>query len=114
MAFDIGIDRRPGAVVVAPVGDLDVHSAGPLRAALDELIVEDTRDAVIIDLAGSDFLDSSALGVLVGTMKQLEDADRRLAIASTKPHLVKILRITRLTDVIPVGDSVDAVLAGFA
>ena len=114
MAFEIGIDRRPGAVVVAPVGDLDVYSAGPLRAALDELIAEDTRDAVVIDLAGSDFLDSSALGVLVGTMKQLEEADRRLAIASTKPHLVKILRITRLTDVIPVGDSVDAVLAGFA
>ena len=40
-------------------------------------------------------------------------ASRRLGVASTKPHLVKILRITRLTDVIPLGDSVEAVLAAF-
>ncbi|WP_375500152.1 STAS domain-containing protein [uncultured Jatrophihabitans sp.] len=110
MDFHLEISRRPGAVVVAPVGDLDVYSAEPLREALTELTAEDTRDAVVIDLAGSDFIDSSALGVLVGTMKKLAESERRLAIASTKPHLVKILRITRLTDVIPVGHTVDAVL----
>ena len=110
MTFRLEIDRRAGAVVLAPFGDLDVRSAGPLRDALDELAAEDVRDPVVLDLAGSDFIDSSALGVLVGTLKKLEAAGRRLAVVSTKPHLVKILRITRLSDVIPVGDSVEAVL----
>jgi anti-anti-sigma factor len=110
VAFQLKIDRRPGAVVVAPIGDLDVYSAEPLREALTGLSAEATDDAVVVDLAGSDFIDSSALGVLVGTMKRLEQAGRRLAIASSKPHLVKVLTITRLAEVIPVGDSVDAVL----
>lgn len=110
MTFRFDIHRRADAVVLAPFGDLDVRSAGPLRAALDDLAAEDTRHPVVLDLAGSDFLDSSALGVLVGTLKQLEAAGRRLAVVSTKPHLVKILHITRLSDVIPVGDSIEAVL----
>ncbi|WP_375485069.1 anti-sigma factor antagonist [uncultured Jatrophihabitans sp.] len=110
MAFRLETTRRPGAVVVSPFGDLDVRSAGMLRDALTELAGEDTRDAVVLDLAGSDFIDSSALGVLVGSLKQLEAVDRRLGVVSTKPHLVKVLQITRLSDVIPVGDTVEDVL----
>ena len=110
MGFRLDLTRRPGAVVLAPFGDLDVHSAGPLHQALSELAAEDSHDAVVLDLGGSDFIDSSALGVLVGILKQLEAVDRRLAVVSTKPHLVKVLRITRLSDVIPVGDTVEAVL----
>ena len=111
MTFRLEVSRRAGVAVLAPFGDLDVHSAGPLRQAFAELSSEQSQDAVVLDLAGSDFLDSSALGVLVGACKDLEAAGRRLAVVSTKPHLIKVLRITRLSDVIPVGDSVESVLS---
>ena len=111
MTFPLDVRRRAGLAVVAPVGDLDVHTAGALRTVLDELSAEDTRDDVVVDLAGCDFLDSSALGVFVGAMKKLEAAGRRIGIVSSKPHLVKVLQITRLTEVIAVGEDVETVLA---
>ncbi|WP_375475784.1 STAS domain-containing protein [uncultured Jatrophihabitans sp.] len=99
------LERRTAeaAVVVGVAGEVDNFTAPQLRAALLE-----ARDSgaprLIVDLTETDFLDSSALGTLVGVAKHLTGGTR-LVLVCPRPHLRKVLRISRLDEVIDVYDS---------
>lgn len=58
-------ESHSGIDVVTVVGDIDFYSAPQLRERLHQLLDERPRD-VVIDLSGVPFMDSMALGVLMG------------------------------------------------
>ena len=92
------IERRDGAVVVHLVGELDLYNAPALRAALLEVAAEQP-ERLVIDLQEVDFVDSTALGVLIETRTKLEnkkafllaapgrDTHRALTISGLDRHL---------------------------
>lgn len=53
---------------------------------------------VILDLQAVEFLDSSGLGAVVGSMKQLS-AGQRLDLAGLSPAVDKVFRMTRMDSV---------------
>jgi anti-anti-sigma factor len=53
-----------GAVVLALSGELDLSTVGPLNAAVQDA-VERKPDALIFDLAGLTFMDSSGIAALL-------------------------------------------------
>ena len=60
-----GVDRQNGgAVVVHLVGELDLYTAPEVRTVLLELATEQP-ERLVIDLSEVDFVDSTALGVLI-------------------------------------------------
>jgi anti-sigma B factor antagonist len=59
-----GIDRSEGSVVVALAGELDLYNAHVVRDALLECCSEDP-DRLVVDLSEVEFIDSTALGVLI-------------------------------------------------
>ena len=60
-----GVERRSGgAVVVHLVGELDLYNAPEVRTVLLELASEQP-ERLVIDLSEVDFVDSTALGVLI-------------------------------------------------
>lgn len=61
---------------------------------------EDGADIVVLDLSQVEFIDSSGLGAIVATMKQL-GRDRRLALAGLTPTVDKVFRLTRMDSVFP-------------
>jgi anti-sigma B factor antagonist len=61
-------------------------------------------DRVILDLAKVDFLDSSGLGAVVGSMKQLSNSCK-LDLAGLTPTVDKVFRITRMDRVFRIYDS---------
>ena len=71
--------RGETPVVITLGGELDAFSSRRLRHRLDE-VIEAGRSDVVIDLAALDFIDSTALGVLVGALRQarLHGGDVRL------------------------------------
>jgi anti-sigma B factor antagonist len=106
---ELGIEtsRRGTTIVVAVAGDVDIQTAPQLRECLDALVA-DGRMAVVVDLAGVNFLDSSALGVLIAVQRQLIDAGGELRLARPRPHVRKIFGITRLTEVVPLFDDMES------
>jgi len=94
---DLGIilDERDGWTVVSLSGEADLATAPELRERLHALIAEG-RPNLVIDLDGVGFLDSTALGVLVGTMKRARSAGGDVRLVCTQPRVAKILEITRL------------------
>jgi anti-sigma B factor antagonist len=77
-------------------GELDLYAAEPLRNALTPL-VEGEPPALIVDLSGVGFIDSTALGVLVGAAKLLRSGGGAFVVVSSDPRIVRVLEITGLT-----------------
>jgi anti-sigma B factor antagonist len=72
-----GIDRRDGFVVVSLAGELDLYNAHVVRDALLECCSEEP-ERLVVDLSGVQFIDSTALGVLVEARSRM--ANRRAFI----------------------------------
>jgi anti-sigma B factor antagonist len=85
-------------VVVGLVGEIDIANAGYLRAELAYLIDSGHVD-IVADLTRTVSISSSGLGVLVGALKTVRRIGGRLELVAAADSLLKVLRITRLTQV---------------
>ncbi|MBK5227509.1 MAG: STAS domain-containing protein [Actinobacteria bacterium] len=106
--MELGLDvRKIGSYSVVDVkGEIDVYTAPKLREKLIELVSEGSYD-VVVNLEGVDFLDSTGLGVLVGALKRVKAHDGGLSLVCTQDKILKIFKITGLTKVFPIHDSVE-------
>jgi anti-sigma B factor antagonist len=86
------LDERTSVISVE--GELDLASAPSLKWTLVDLL-RAGRIQLVIDLSQVTFMDSTALGVLIGFDRSLT-AGQRLAIASPQPNVVRIFEVTGL------------------
>jgi anti-sigma B factor antagonist len=100
----------PGTTVIAVSGEIDVYSAPRLREALISL-VDAGNYTLIVDMEGVEFLDSTGLGVLVGGLKRVRAHDGGIDLVCTQGRILRIFRITGLSRVFNIYDSVDEALA---
>jgi anti-sigma B factor antagonist len=84
------LDERTNLISVE--GDLDLATAPRLKwMLLDSL--QDDRDRIILDLSLTDFMDSTALGVLVVVNRRLA-ADARMAIVCNREAVLRIFELS--------------------
>ena len=100
----------PGITVIAVSGEIDVYTAPRLREALIGL-VDAGNYRLIVDMEGVEFLDSTGLGVLVGGLKRVRAHDGGIDLVCTQGRILRIFRITGLSRVFDIYDSVDEALA---
>lgn len=104
-----GIERNNGAVVVRLVGELDLYNAPEVRTALLEVCSEQP-ERLVVDLAEVDFVDSTALGVLIEARSKLANRGSfLLAAPGLETH--RALTISGLDRHLSVHESVEAALA---
>ncbi len=84
--------------VVAVRGEIDLFTAPELKQVLAESI-ENGRVRIVIDLTDTTFLDSTALGVLIGAVKRLRFHDGALAIVNVDENIAKTFEITGLDQI---------------
>lgn len=109
MLFDLQVVERDGWTVVSITGELDVATAPRLRNEVVRL-ASAGHTCVVLDLGGVDFIDSTGLGVVVGSLKRVRSLGGELALARAEPQVRKVFEITRLSDILPLHDSVEAAL----
>ncbi len=80
--------------VVTAAGELDLSSAPELKWALAGALDEEGRQ-VVLDLSSVTFLDSTALGVLVGVQRRLSRGTH-LAIVCADANLLGIFELSGL------------------
>jgi anti-sigma B factor antagonist len=99
--FRIEEAQAPDGVVLLSIhGDADLHVAPELRERLTREI-DDGASGLVLDLSEATFVDSMALGVLLGAMKQLRARDGRLRLVVPQTELRRIFEITLLDRVLP-------------
>jgi anti-sigma B factor antagonist len=89
-----------GRDVVAVRGEIDVATSAALR---DELyaVIDGGSTALVVDLSGLGFIDSSGLGVLVGSLKHMRERDGELILSGLTQPARRVFEITGLTDLFP-------------
>ena len=100
----------PETTVIAVSGEIDVYTAPKLREKLVSL-VESGSYHLIVDMEGVEFLDSTGLGVLVGGLKRVRAHDGDIDIVCTQGRILRIFKITGLSNVFAIYDTVDDALA---
>jgi anti-sigma B factor antagonist len=84
--------------VVAVGGEIDLFTAPELKAAIGEAL-ESGHTRIVVDLSATTFLDSTALGVLIGAVKRLRSRDGVLTIVNIDQNIAKTFEITGLDQI---------------
>jgi anti-sigma B factor antagonist len=107
--IQLSTQTRDATVVVAVRGELDVVNS----QQFDDYLTEASAgtDRVVLDLSAVDFMDTSALAVVVSHWRRLVEAGGTFGLAGARYRYTKALWITGLADRLPMYDSVDDALA---
>jgi anti-anti-sigma factor len=89
-------DIWPGCREIEVEGELDLAVSERLRAALERATEE--RHHVLVDLSRCDFLDASALAVLVEADRSLHALGRQLLLHGMRGQVQRLLSITAVTE----------------
>jgi len=83
-----------GWTVVDLFGEIDFGKSRELRAFVDPLVKGGTK--LLFNLAGVNYMDSTALATLVACRRQLAESSGSLRICCLTPRVQSLISITRL------------------
>jgi anti-sigma B factor antagonist len=84
--------------VLAVRGEIDLFTAPEVKAALGGAI-DAGKTRFVVDLSETTFLDSTALGVLIGAVKRLRSREGALTIVNVDANIAKTFEITGLDQI---------------
>jgi anti-sigma B factor antagonist len=102
-----GVEKHDGAVVISLAGELDLYNADEVRAALAEAI-DGEPARIVVDMSGVEFVDSTALGVLIEARSKL--GRPALVLCAPQFETRRTLQVSGLDRHLPVHDTLDAAL----
>jgi anti-sigma B factor antagonist len=90
--------------IVALTGEMDVYTTPQAKAVMLDLL-EKGYYHLVVNLQHTEYLDSTALGMLVGTLKRVREQGGDLRIVAPSARIRRLLEITRLINVFPIDAS---------
>lgn len=99
--FSFAETQRDGIAELALSGDLDMSATFRLEPALDRLLSSGQVGAVVLDLGGVDFVDSSGLGLLLATYERSRQAGTAMTIVGPSPEVQRVFRLAGVDGVLP-------------
>ncbi|WP_114964556.1 STAS domain-containing protein [Alkalilacustris brevis] len=101
------LDLHQEGVLVLEIREprLEARNAPEFRALLVQRI-EQGDELIVLDMAQIEFIDSSALGALIGAIKKMGPLGS-IAIARISPTLERLLKLTRMDKVFPIHSTVE-------
>jgi anti-sigma B factor antagonist len=106
----LGHYNKDGIEVIDVAGEIDISTAPRLRDLLIELVSKNNYQ-LVVNMDKVEFLDSTGLGVLVGGLRRVRTHDGSLDLVCTREPILKIFRITGLTKVFGIHETVDQAIA---
>ncbi len=110
MDLKLGHYAKDGIEVIDIRGEIDMYTAPRLRELLIDLVSKGSYQ-LAVNLEKVGFLDSTGLGVLVGGLKRVRAHDGSLDLVCTQQRILKIFRITGLTEVFGIYETADQAIA---
>lgn len=94
--FGMTEEHENGTAVVALTGEIDIAAAPAVRQTLERACEQGS--ALVVDLSLVSFIDSTALGVLIGVHKRCAATGTPMRLVVSEPRILKVFEITGLTD----------------
>ena len=112
MTFNPRVQPFPGGVAVALSGELDAYDAPAMRAVFADVAAQNAGGAVVLDLTAVSFLDSTALGTIVGLLRRVREGEGELRVVLPETQARRIFEVTALERALDVYPSRETALAG--
>ncbi len=96
-------DADAGARVIALRGEIHVTTAPRFAEHLARAI-ESGKTAIVLDMTGVEFIDSTGLSVLLNGLRLVGQRRGRLALVCTNPTVLRLFQITNLDDTFDIFD----------
>ena len=107
-------DTGPEVAILVVGGEVDFEVSPQLKARLMRAIKAGSR-RLILDLNDVTFIDSTAIGVIAGTVEKLDEmGGGSVSIVSTHEKVIQIFEITGLDNLVAIHASRDEALASAA
>lgn len=81
--------------VIELEGEVDVYTAPRLKQQIINLLEGGSRD-LIVNLSKVEYLDSTALGVLIGGLKRMRELDGNMVLVCPNARIRRVFEITGL------------------
>ena len=82
---------------VAVSGEVDVSNASRLREAVDERLADHVAE-LVVDLSEVSYIDSTGIGVLVGTAHRAEEQKVRFEVARPQKNVARVLGLLGVSE----------------
>lgn len=91
-------EQADGTVSVIISGEVDIYTSQSLKEKLYS-IADSTQSDIRIDCSALNYIDSTGLGIFVGTLKRAKQRDKKIYISNLKESIKKLFVITGLDKV---------------
>ncbi|MDO4544663.1 MAG: anti-sigma factor antagonist [Bacillota bacterium] len=96
-------------ILIASIkGEVDHHSAAPLRQSIDRSMKAFGCKDLILDFTSVEFMDSSGIGVALGRYKKLSKSGGQIYISGCSSYIEKVLDMAGVFSIIPKADSFES------
>ena len=110
MDFEVSIDEHAEAYSVISIrGEVDLHTAPKVQYAIERAAGSD--GAVVLDMAGVAFMDSTALSALMRSKNSLQEQGIPLRLAAPSKAVDRIFSVTGFRDYFDIFPSRDAAIS---
>ena len=96
--------------MVAIRGEMDLHTSPKVQGAIERASENNGVGAVVVDMSGIAFMDSTALSALVRSKDTLEKRSVSLRLAAPSDAVARIFSVTGFHDFFDVFDSREAAI----
>jgi anti-sigma B factor antagonist len=99
-----------GAHVINVCGEIHLSTAPGFSQRLSDAI-DDDSDAVVLDLSGVEFIDSTGLSVLLNGLRRVTQLQGNLALVCANPTVLRLFHVTSLDETFDIFPGRDAACA---
>ena len=94
------VSNRDGKTCIVLQGRFDFNTHREFREAVDQAVKEAARE-IQVDLGGVDYLDSSALGMLLMLRDKGKNAGKEVALANARGAVKQVIDIANFGKLFP-------------
>jgi len=106
------VRKQNGITVVELEGELDIYSTTALKAIIKDQLGGGSK-RMLLDLKDVGYVDSAALGVLVGGLKRAKEVSAELKLSNINGPVAKIFKLTKLSEFFDIYNSSDEAIESF-
>ena len=92
--MNVNIDFQDEILLCHLSGEIDHHTALPIRISIDERIENCRPKTVILDFTDVTFMDSSGIGLVMGRYKILQKKNAKLHLTNLPPNIYKVMKLS--------------------
>lgn len=95
--MEVTVSNVGGQAALRLRGRFDFNSHREFREAADKVLAEADVKGIQVDLAGVDYLDSSALGMLLMLRDRCKSAGKEVSLANSRGAVKEVLEIANFS-----------------